>query len=353
MYYHFRNKRIRGVLSVLPENEYRFEDEAQNPDDVKSRRLKKIIGFGLRRRVKADTTLSDMLIFGVKKLINEDKLKKEEIGAIVVVTLTQDYVLPHISTIIHGELGLQKDVFCMDIPQACAGYAMGLIESFMLLDHLGGDKKVVLCTGEIFNRKTDENEPKFDEPSFGGDVANISVIENSEEANDIYASAFFDGSERNALLIEYGGFRKPMTHEMIDTSRAVIPCSTVSMDGTGVFNFVQREVPPAIKEIVSRAGHTLEDIDFFLFHQPNRFMLEKLANAIGVPKDKMPMDITEKYGNSDSGTIPMVMTCDVSEELKTGSNLCCLSGFGGGLAWVSIVMNIDRMDFCENVISQF
>ena len=350
MYYHFEKKRISGVLSILPENEYAFEEEALNPNDIKARRLKNIIGFGNRRRVKSDTTLSDMLMQGLFHLFEEEKLSKDEIGAIVVVTLTQDYILPQISTIIHGELGLGKDVFCIDIPQACAGYVIGLIESFMLLDHLDKKKKVVLCTGEIFNRKTDQNEAKYEDPSFGGDVANISLIENTDEANDIYASAFFDGSERNALFIEYGGFKKPMTHEMIEKSRSDIPCSPVSMDGTGVFNFVQREVPPAIRDIVDRAGYNINDIDLFLFHQPNRFMLEKLSTAIGIEKNKMPMDITEKYGNSDSGTIPMVMTCDVSERLVKEDNLCCLSGFGGGLTWASIVMKLNRLDFCENVI---
>ncbi len=350
MYYHFRNKRISGVLSVLPENEYSFEEEAVNPNDTKAKRLKKIIGFGTRRRVKADTTLSDMLIYGLRYLLDNRYLKKGDIGAVVVVTLTQDYLLPQISTILHGEFDLDKDVFCIDIPQACAGYVMGLIESFMLLDHLDDGKKVVLCTGEIFNRKTSDSEPRFEEPSFGGDVANLSIIERSKEETDIYASAFFDGSERNALLIEYGGFRNPMTHEVINKARSDIPCSPVLMDGTGVFSFVQREVPSAIRDIVERSGHKMDEIDLFLFHQPNRFMLEKLSASIGVDKKKMPMDITEKYGNSDSGTIPMVMTSDVSERLVNEDNLCCISGFGGGLTWASIVMELNRFDFCKNVI---
>ncbi len=352
MYYTFKNKKITGVLSVLPENEYTFEEEALNPNDTKARRLKKIIGYGTRRRVKENTTLSDLLLAGLKKLLDDGRIEKSQIGAIVVVTLTQDYVLPQISTILHGELGLSREVFCVDIPQACAGYVMGLIEAFMLLEHMEPGKKVILCTGEIFNKKTDPQERKFEDPSFGGDVGNISVIENSEENCDIYASAYFDGASRNALLIEYGGFKKPMTKEMIDSARANIPCSVVNMDGSGVFNFVQKEVPPAIKEITEKAGKSIDEIDLFLFHQPNRFMLEKLASAMKIPFEKMPMDITEKYGNSDSGTIPMTMTCNVANELTGSEKLCCLSGFGGGLTWASMVMKIGKLDFCENYISE-
>ncbi len=346
----FEGKRISGVLSILPENEYLFEDEAADPKDVKNRRLKRIIGFGARRRAKGTTTLSDMLLYGLNYLTEHEKIKKEEIGAIVVSTLSPDYFLPQVSNIIQGEMGLGQDVYCVDIMQACAGYVIGLIQAFMLLEHLG-DKKVLVCTGEIFNRKSDENEPKFEHPSFGGDIANISIVENTGDEKKIYASIYNDGSQREALIIHEGGFRNPMTPEHFARQTNNIPCLGVSMDGTGVFNFVQKEVPPAVSELLEKAGMTKDDIDYFLFHQPNKFMLQKLAEKMGVPYGKLPMDITEKLGNSDSGTIPAVMTTDVAEDLLSKNNCCCLSGFGGGLTWASLIMEVGCLDFCENIVS--
>lgn len=351
MKFKFSNKKISGVLTVFPELLSRFEDEVKDVNDPKSRRLKNIIGFGTRYRAKGSTTMSDLFIFGLKKLLDEDKIKKSEIGAVVVVTLCPDYYLPQISSIIHGELNLNEDVFCIDIPQACSGYVVGLIESFILLEHMT-DKKVVLCTGEIFNRKSKE-EPKTDSPSFGGDVANISVIENCKPGyNDtIYAEIKNDGSRRNSLIIHYGAFRNPITPEIIESKWNNTPCTGVDMDGSNVFNFVQKEVPPMILDLCKDSGHTIDEFDFFLFHQPNKFMLQKLATAIGVPFTKMPMNVTEKYGNSDSGTIPVVITEDTSENMINQDNLCCLSGFGGGLTWATIVMNIGNLSFCESVIS--
>lgn len=346
----FEGKKITGVLSVLPENEYRFEDEAANPNDSKARRLRKIIGFGTRRRVKKDTSMSDMMLYGLRHLLSHNMLKKEDIGAVVVVTLCPDFFLPQISSIIHGELELSTDVYCVDIPQACTGYVVGLIQSFMLLEHMK-DKKVVLCTGEIFNRKSDENEPKFEEPSFGGDIANITIIENSNDSKMIYASVQNDGSLRNSLLIRDGGFRNPMTIENIEKQTSNIPCMGVEMDGSNVFNFVQNKVPPMINELCTRGNITIDAIDYFLFHQPNKFMLQKLAEKLGVPYAKMPMDITEKLGNSDSGTIPAVMTNDVAKELMEKDNLCCLSGFGGGLTWAALLMKMEPLQFCENIVS--
>lgn len=346
----FKGKKISGVLSILPENEYLFEDEAADPGDIKNRRLKRIIGFGARRRVKGTTTLSDMLLYGVNHLLEENRIKKEEIGAIVVSTLSPDYLLPQISNILQGEMRLGKDVYCVDIMQACAGYVVGLIQAFMLLEHLG-DKKVLVCTGEIFNRKSDDNEPKFEHPSFGGDIANISIVENSGDGKQIFASIYNDGAQREALIIHDGGFKNPMTPEKIAAQTNNIPCMGVSMDGTGVFNFVQKEVPPAVFELLEKAGMTKDDIDYFLFHQPNKFMLQKLAEKMEIPYARLPMDITEKLGNSDSGTIPAVMTTDAAEDLLSKNNHCCLSGFGGGLTWASIVMDVGNLDFCENIIS--
>lgn len=346
----FSGKEITGVLSVLPENEYIFEDEIADPEAIKARRLKRIMGYGKRRRVKGDTTLSKMLLYGIEYLLEKKNLKKEDIGAIVVVTLSPDYFLPQISTILHGELELSKEVMCIDIPQACAGYAVGMMQAFMLLEHMP-EKKVVFCTGEIFNRKASDNEPRFNYPPYGGDIANITIVENSDRNKNIVYSCYMDGGNRNYLRIHDGGFKNPMTIETIQNQRSNLPFVGVDMDGSSVFNFVQKEVPPAIEEIVAKTGKNIDDIDLFLFHQPNKFMLQKLAERLRIPLEKLPMDIVEKLGNSNSGTIPAVMTTDVSEQLLSDYRLCCLSGFGAGLSWASLVMEIGNLDFCKNIVS--
>lgn len=351
MHTSFKGKKITGVLSVLPENEFFFEDEIVESEAIKAKRLKRIMGYGKRRRVKKETTLSQMFLYGMEHLLENGKIKKDEIGGIVVVTLSPDYYVPQISSILHGELGLDTGVICIDIPQACAGYILGLMQSFMLLEHMK-DKKIVLFTGEIFN-KIGENEPKFTYPPFGGDIANITIVENSDDEDVIMYSHYTDGANRECLKIRDGGFKNPMTVEKINMQTATLPFLSVEMDGSSVFNFVQKEVPPAIEEIVSLAGVKMNDIDLFLFHQPNKFMLQKLADRLEIPYEKLPMDIVEKLGNSDSGTIPAVMTTDVAEQLLKQKSLCCLSGFGAGLTWASIVMNIGELDFCENIESPY
>lgn len=348
----FSGKKITGVLTVLPEKECIYEDEiAKEPQDNRRLiRLKRIMGYGKRRRAKETTTVSDMFIYGIKKLVEEGKIKRDEIGAIVVVTMSPDYFCPTVSAIIHGELKLDQDVVCVDVPQACAGYVVGLMQSFMLLEHMER-KKVLLCTGDTFCRINEEKEaPPYYSAPFGGDAANITIVEN--QGNDkIYYEFHQDGSRRNCLIIPSGAFRNPMTVEQIENQVTKMPITGINMDGSAVFNFAQKEVPVLVDSLLEEAGVKKEDLDYFLFHQPNKFMLQKLAERIKVPYEKMPMDIVGNYGNSNSATIPTVITADLSKEMLDKELLCCLAGFGAGVTWAGIIMKIGKMDFCQQVIS--
>ncbi len=348
----FAGKKITGILTILPERECIYEDEItkEPAENRRLKRLKRIMGYGKRRRAKDTTTVSDMILYGAKKMIEEGKIKKEEIGAVVVVTLSPDYFCPTVSSIIQGELGLSDEVQCIDVPQACAGYVVGLMQSFMLLEHME-DKKVLLCTGDTFCRVNEEKEePPYDSAPFGGDAANITIVENGGQ-DRIFYEFHQDGTERGCLVVPDGAFRHPMTVEQIQNQIAKMPMTSVVMDGSTVFNFAQKEVPVLINSLTDMAETSKEDIDWFLFHQPNKFMLQKLAERIGIPFEKMPMDIVGKFGNSNSATIPTAITADLKEEMLNKESLCCLAGFGAGVAWAGIIMKMGNMDFCDTIIS--
>jgi 3-oxoacyl-[acyl-carrier-protein] synthase-3 len=119
------------------------------------------------------------------------------------------------------------------------------------------------------------------------------------------------------------------------------------MDGSAVFNFVQVEVPPMIESLLASAGATMDDVDWFLFHQPNRFMLEKLADKMKVPYAKMPMNVVEHFGNSSGVTIPIAIAFNLGTRLQTETFRVCLAGFGVGLTWSSMLMPLGDLKFCE------
>lgn len=348
----FKGKRITGVLGVLPENEYDYDVETKPFQTTHTKRLKRIMGYGTRRAAKSTTTTSDLCVYGMDYILKKNWVKKEEIGAVIAVTISPDHYVPHVSNIIHGECELPMDVVCLDLPQACAGYILGLMQAFMLLDHMP-DKKVVLFTGDVLCRK--EPETPLSYPVFGGDGASVSIIENDNTASDIYMNVYNDGVHRNMLIIPAGGFRLPRSPEtgvMVDIGDGTMRTKNCMwMDGSSVFNFVQREVPPLIDELVSYSGKTMDEIEWFLFHQPNKFMLQKLADKLKVPYEKMPMNVVGDFGNSNSNTIPFAMVSNLAKELEERMYDCCLSGFGAGLTWGAAIMALGNMEFCEMIVS--
>jgi 3-oxoacyl-[acyl-carrier-protein] synthase-3 len=256
--------------------------------------------------------------------------------------------MPPTSSVIQGRLGLQHDMFCMDINQGCAGFLIGLIQAFLLLDQ-DSVRKVVLINVDVMSRKVSPRD-RNSYPLIG-DAASIAIVERSGDPAPIHANLKMDGTRREALMIPAGGFRLPSSPETAvledDGENNFRSQDHLRMDGQGVFNFAQVEVPPMIEDLLRTAGATADEVDYFLFHQPNRFMLQKLADAMKVPYEKMPSNIVEHYGNSSGVSIPMAITHNLRERLTSGSVNACLAGFGVGLTWSSMLMRLGPLEFCE------
>lgn len=273
----FHGKRITGMLAVLPETVYDYDTETAPFATVQTRRLKRIMGFGKRRAAKVHTTTGDMCHYAMTYLLDHDLIRTKDVGAIIVLGLTPDYFVPHNSNILHGQFDFPRDTVCIDIPQGCCGFMVGLMQACMLLDHLP-EKKALIFTGDVFNRK--EFDTDLGAPSFGGDACTVTVVENAPSASDVYYSLYANGRDREALILHAGAFRMPHSPETAiprDTGAGdgvLKPYDALWMNGSAIFNFAQREVPPLIDEITRYAGISKDDIDVFFFHQPNKFMLK-------------------------------------------------------------------------------
>ena len=352
----FAGKKISGILSILPEQEILFDDEVEsyNFPTAQTMRLKKIMGYDKHRVIKESSAPSDLCVSGLNYLFEKNLLAPEHIDALVVVTQTPDYFMPPTSNVIQGKTHLRKDIICMDINQACAGFLMGLFQSFMLLG-LNEINKVVLINVDTFSKKVS----KKDRNSYplAGDAASVTIIENDLSARDIFFNLYMDGARYDALIVPSGGFRTPSTPETmqlrITEDGNMRALDHLTMNGTAVFNFVQTEVPPMIEQLMEYANCKKDDVDWFLFHQPNKFMLEKLASKMCVPFDKMPMNIVTEFGNSSGVTIPLNITHNLGDRLSNEGFLCCLAGFGAGLTWSSMLIELSGFGFCEKIISVY
>ena len=303
------------------------------------------MGYNKHRIVEDGVAISDLCVHGLNYLFDNGLLKKEDIDAVVLVTQSPDYFMPPTSNVIQGKLGLKQDIICMDINQGCAGFEIGLFQAFMLLEQ-DEINKVVLLNADVLSQKVSKRD-RNSNPLIG-DGASITIVEKSDKVNTIYANFKMDGTAYDALIIPAGGFKTPSLQkpEMVeDESGNFRSLDNLVMKGDEVFNFVQREVPPMIKDLLSLAGVDKQAVDYFMFHQPNKFMLNKLADKLGVPRDKMPSNIVENFGNASGVSIPTAITYNLGERLTRESFLICLAGFGVGLTWASLLIQLEYLKF--------
>jgi 3-oxoacyl-[acyl-carrier-protein] synthase-3 len=348
----FHKKRISGLLAVVPARELTFLEEMKNFNFPESRslKLKEVMGYDRRRLVEPGVCVSDLAVFGMKHLFERGLLKPDEIDGLFVVTQTPDHFMPPTSNIIQGRLGLKHDTFCLDISQGCAGFVIGLIQAFSLLEQ-ESVRKVVLINADVLSRKTSPKDRNI--YPLVGDAAAITIVERDTADSVIHASVKMDGTRSDVLTIPAGGMRMPSSPEtavLEDVGDKNLRAKDhLFMDGSAVFNFVQTEVPPLIEEVLKDADTTVGAVDYFLCHQPNRFMLQKLADKMKVPHARMPNNVVERFGNSSGATIPVAVIINMAERVKNEGCLACLAGFGVGMTWSSMLMRLAGLNFCELV----
>ena len=351
MNFSFRDKTIAGLLTVLPRNERAFVDDMKQFDFPESRslKLKEVMGYDRHRVVAENTCSSDLAVYGLEHLFDAGLLGRDDFDALIVVTQSPDYFMPPTSNVIQGRLKLKQDLFCLDINQGCAGFVIGLLQAFFMLEQ-ESIRRVVLVNVDVMSRKV---SPK-DRNSYPlvGDAASIAIVEKGR-GGPIHANLKMDGTRCDALIIPAGGFRCPSSPETAVLNDAgegnYRAKDNLRMDGSAVFNFVQVEVPPMIEQLLAFAKATPDDVDYYVFHQPNRFMLQKLADKMKVPHAKMPSDIVGAFGNSSGVTVPMVLAHNLGKRLLCEQLRVCLAGFGVGLTWASMYMKLGGMRFCEMV----
>jgi len=347
----FNNKKITGILTVVPSNEVLFEDEIDqyNFTETQSLRLKKVMGYNKKRIVKNKTTCSsDLCFFGLDYLLENNYINKNEIDALIFISQTPDYLMPPTSNLIHKHLGLGCDVVCFDINQGCAGFILGLFEAFMLLEQKS-IKKVVLFNADVLSSKVSKRD-RNSNPLIG-DASSITIVEKTQEDSRIDGIIKMDGSGAFSLHIPAGGSRIPITPDTgileIDSEGNFRSKNDLIMKGDEVYNFVLSKIPSLIEDVLKLSSKNKDDIDYYLFHQPNKFMLDKLSDKMCLNKYKVFSNIVENFGNSSGASIPTTICHNLGNLLKDDSFSVCLSGFGVGLTWGAFVMDLGNLNFCE------
>ncbi len=314
---------INGISIYLPEIIITNEELAQkfniHPEDI----FKKT-GVIERRHTPLNFNMQQMAETAAKQLFYQYTDIKEKIDAIILVGHGFSYKAPNTSVIIQNNLNLSQNCYCIDVPHGCTGYIYGLSLSKALLE-AGLVQHVLLLTGDTPSyviRKTD-----VELLSIFSDSATATYLTNKASVFEKFVF-YTDGSGSDKLIVERSGTVYPADKEYFSDPNSP-PWGDMKMNGTEIFLMSIKWVPSLIKETLEKNNLTIEDIDYFVFHQANSFMLEVLRKKIKIPKEKFFNHI--KYvGNTVSSSIPIALYQLIQEnKLQKGMKIL-LAGFGIG-----------------------
>ena len=345
-----KNVKISGIAACVPENiiDNSKLDMIGSADDIA--KFIDTTGIAKRHTVGKDKICtSDLCFQAAEKLIDDLKWNKTDIDCLIFVTQTPDYILPATSCILQDRLGLSTDCFALDISLGCSGWIYGMATIAQFLSS-GNFKKGLLLVGDTVTvTKSDKDKSTY--PLFG-DAGTATALEYEPEAEPMYFQTSTDGSNHKAIIIEDGGFRNFFTEEslvMKEREPGIFRNNLQShLEGTDVFIFGITKAPKSINSLIQNFNINKEEVDYFILHQANKLMNEKIRKKIGVESDKVPYSLDE-YGNTSSASIPLTIVTRLNEQVTTDKQKIVSCGFGVGLSWGSIYFETDKI-VCPEII---
>lgn len=297
------------------------------------------VGITTRYILGPDETGLDLAYAACAKLLAETELNADAVDLVVYVTQNPDRRLPHNAPKLCEMAGIGQGCASFDLSLGCSGYVYGLAVVEALLS-FAGFKNAILVTCDPYSRIM-AAEDKATNAVFG-DAAAASWVRAEGPGGRLHALDFgTDGGQGDAIRINVGGAAHPMVslaqaEGVAEAERADLQ---LHMDGRGVFNFVNSKIPASLTASLEAAGLGLDDIAHFALHQGSAYMLLSLARRVGIPQEKLAMNIAD-YGNTVSSTIPLLLETLIGQGAVSGRHLM-ISGFGVGLSWASGLLTFD------------
>lgn len=328
---------IKDICVTVPRKTIRCADFAPLFGEKEVARIVANSGIASLRVCEEGQTASDLCFEAAKCLTG--KKERQNITAVVFVSQTPDFFLPSTGPILQERLGLPRDIITYDINSGCAGYVQGLFLSAMLASSSGGD--VLLCVGDAISRYVSAKDRSL--RLLIGDAGSATIV-GSQPKGAMHFRFFTDGSRYSSLIVPAGGARTPFTEENTSLSEREggnwRSDQHLFMDGMEIMKFVLSDVKDFIAETLKKE----EDIESFIFHQANRFIVESLAKKLHLPPEKVPV-VVDGYGNTSPVSIPLALCETYGGECPKSPGRTLMAGFGVGLAAGTVVTDLSHVDF--------
>lgn len=325
------NTYIKAISYYLPEDELTNDDLATLFPEWGVEKVAKKIGISTRHIAATDEFASDMAIAAANKLFTEHGIEPSRIDFILYCTQSPDYFLPTTSCIIQEKLGIPVHAGALDFNLGCSGFVYGLALAKGLLA-AGIAENILLITSETYS--------KFLHP---GDKGNRTIFGDAAAATLISTDGFAsieqfvlgtNGKGAENLIVKEGGVRHPLKQheEKLDEYGNMLSPGCLYMNGPEIFTFTSEEIPPLIDAVLAKHKLIKDDINLFVFHQANKYMLDHLRRKIDITEERF-FTYMDKVGNTVSSTIPIALYEAMSQQKNKANDCWLLAGFGVGYSW--------------------
>lgn len=327
---------IKAISYYLPEKIITNEQLVEEFPEWTVEKIADKVGVN-KRHIAENETISDMAVKAAEKLLSENPdINRENIDFVLVCTQSPDYFLPSTACIVQNRLGLKKTCGAFDFNLGCSGYEYGLATAKGYIA-AGIATNVMLITSEAYNKHIHPRD-KGNRTIFG-DAGTATIISSDGFAEIGEFVLGTDGSGAEELIVRTGGkaFPERANDLVYDENGNPHSSDYLYMNGSEIFNFTLRVVPKMVKQTLEKNGLQMDDIDLFIFHQANIFMLNHLRKKLKIEEDKFFVNMFD-VGNTVSSTIPIAL-CDARKSGFLHGNIL-LAGFGVGLSWGACTLKI-------------
>ncbi len=329
---------IKGISYYLPEKTLTNEDLVREFPEWSVEKVASKVGVNTRHIAAEKETAGDMAEQAARKLFKEYNISPDSIDFILLCTQSPDYFLPSTACILQDRLGIPTRAGALDYNLGCSGciYGLAMANSFV---ESGMARNVLLITAETYTKYL-HPEDKSNKSIFGDGAA--ACIVSTEGFAQIGKTVFgTDGSGAEDLIVTTGGARKIKPSGIVteDADGHFRHEDYLYMNGSAIFNFTLEKVPVIIEDVLHKNDLDGSEVDYYLFHQANKFMLNTIRKVCLLPKDKFFIDISET-GNTVSSTVLIGLKQCLDKNMITPGMTVMIAGFGVGLSWGGSVLKI-------------
>ena len=322
---------IKAISYYLPENVVTNEELVKEFPEWSVDKVAQKVGVNSRHLAAKDETAGDMAEKAARKLFEEYQIDPRSIDFLMLCTQSPDYFLPSTACILQNRLGIPTSAGAFDYNLGCSGciYGMAMAKGLIVA---GIAKNVLLLTAETYNKYLHPSDKS--NRSIFGDGAAACLISTNGFAEIGEFSLGTDGSGANNLIVKTGASRqKETTGEFMEDDEGHLWYDDyLYMNGGAIFNFTLDAVPAMIQDILTKNGLEKGQIDYFVFHQANKFMLNTIRKVCALPKEKFYVNLVET-GNTVSSTVLIGLKDCVDNHVINAGDKVMISGFGVGLSW--------------------